>query len=279
MSMLTDTEIERSVRSLPNLPQVVMELVRSLCNDESDLGQIIDLVSRDPVIAAKTLRMANSSFYGMPRAVNSIDQAVTVLGFHTVRNIATTVGFIRGVGAVSDGAVDLIPFWRHSLLTALVARELASIANVSPGLAYTCGLLHDVGKLVLMAQFPLHGPSPITRAAYLVAGFELSAERAMIGVDHASVGGRIAHHWQFPQEIQDAVACHHSGVGDRAVLPLVVAAANAVAHAMDTSRQAENCFSCVPPVVWECLQIGEDQLTQILGRVEENFDSIESLLR
>lgn len=255
--------IATAVRALPALPRVVMELIESLRDEDCDVDRIASQIARDPGISAKTLRLANSSFFGLQRSVASVDQAVTVLGFSAVRNIATTAGLMRSAEALPARALDLDAFWRHSLATALCARELASRSLQNAALAYTCGLLHDLGKLVLDSAVPDMYAALLQASSYR-AEPTVQSERSFLGVDHAQAGREVLRHWQFPSEIQDAVALHHSCDETLPPMAALVMAADAVVQAMDVVPTTWAAVPVMAPDLWDQLGLGEEQIVHVM---------------
>lgn len=279
MIALTEADVASAIRTLPALPQVVMELVASLGDENCDVDRVARSIARDPAITAKTLRLANSSFYGLSRQVHSIDQAVTILGFSAVRNIATTSGLVAGVSASASGSTDLRAFWRHSLACAVAARALAQLQQSSSAVAYTCGLLHDVGKLLLMTRFGPAYTQLLGSPAYL-ANPEVGTERSALGVDHAQLGAMMARQWQLPDDMQNAIARHHqleSGLGD---LAHVVAAGNVLAHSLETSAHdaAAAPRQALAAWVWQPLQMAQDDVDALVQKLQGDIAGLELLL-
>ena len=144
MTRLSFEHIIRQIQELPSLPVVVLELLSSMDQDDTDVHVLAQKIELDQGLAAKTLRIANSSFYGMQSKVTSIPQAVSVLGFHSIRTVVTACALTGSFAPVSGG-FDFQAFWRHSLATAVAARLLAPHLRVNPETAFTAGLLHDLG--------------------------------------------------------------------------------------------------------------------------------------
>src|SRR3989344_4142313 len=151
---LTPEAIRRSVRELPALPAVVLELIQSLGDSEVSAEQLAAKISQDQAIAAKTLRLANSSFYRLPRQVTSIAEATTILGLRTLRSVATAAGLAGGFAHSRCEGFDFDAFWRHSIGTALTAHAIAQRTRQDVDAAFTLGLLHDIGRLVLISAYP-----------------------------------------------------------------------------------------------------------------------------
>lgn len=277
MIVITEADVATAVRTLPALPQVVMELVASLNDDNCDIDRVARTIARDPAIAAKTLRLANSSFYGLSRQVHSIDQAVTILGFSAVRNIATTSGLVAGVSAMGAGT-DLRAFWRHSLACAVAARELALLQQTPSAVAYTCGLLHDVGKLLLLTRFAPAYAQLLVNPAYLALP-EVDAEQAVLGVQHAQLGALMARQWQLPEDMQEAIARHHqldTGLGS---LAHVVGAANVLAHSLEvTEQEAALLRQALAARVWQPLHMAQEEVDTLVQKLQGDIAGLELLL-
>jgi putative nucleotidyltransferase with HDIG domain len=277
MIAITQADVAAAVRTLPALPQVVMELVASLGDENCDIDRVARSIARDPAITAKTLRLANSSFYDLSRQVHSIDQAVTILGFSAVRNIATTSGLVAGVSALGSGA-DLRAFWRHSLACAVAARELALLQHGESAVAYTCGLLHDVGKLLLLTRV---GPAYVQ----LLGGPAypdspgVEAERAALGVDHAQLGAMMARQWQLPEDMQDAIARHHQLEAGLDGLAHVVAAGNVLAQSLEASADDGAALrQALAARVWQPLHMAQEDVDTLVHKVQGDIAGLELLL-
>ncbi|SDH55031.1 MULTISPECIES: HDOD domain-containing protein [unclassified Duganella] len=202
-------DVVRRIHDLPSLPAVVAELLTSMDEDDIDLHYLAGRIALEPALTAKTLRLANSSFYGMPSKVTSIQQAMSVLGLHSVRTLVTACGVIGAVPPAAGAVLDLDLFWREAIATAVWARALARQLRQSPDTAFTAGLLHQLGTLVLATRFPTeYAAVPAWRAAHEDASVA-AAELAVFGVDHAQAGSALAAHWKFPQAIQDAISHQH----------------------------------------------------------------------
>lgn len=279
MIVLTEADVAAAVRTLPALPRVVMELVDSLNDDNCDLNRVARSIARDPAITAKTLSLANSSFYGLSRRVHSIDQAITILGFQAVRNIATISGLIAGTPAVGAGAADLRGFWRHSLACAVAARELALLQKIPSAAAYTCGLLHDVGKLLLMTRFGTAYAQLLGSPAYM-AQPGIEAEQAVLGVNHAQLGALMARQWQLPDDMQEAIARHHQLDTGLGALAPVVAAANVLAHGLEAAPQeaAATLRQTLAAWVWQPLQMAQEDVNALVQRLQDEIAGLELLL-
>lgn len=230
MSPLPMPEVLLAIHKIPSLPVVIVDLLASMDQEDTDVEHLSAKISQDQGLTAKTLRLANSSFYGMANQVTTLQQAIAILGFRTIRCLATTTGLMAAVPTVGNAAFDATQHWRHGIAAAVCAREVAATVRCNPDHAYMAALLHDIGRLVLATQFAT------AYAAVLAYQGEhacatLEAEQAVLGLDHASVGHAMARHWNFPLEFQDAIANHHAPPApNEDPLTTTVRVANGLAH-------------------------------------------------
>jgi putative nucleotidyltransferase with HDIG domain len=270
---MTADDVIKAVQDLPSLPVVVTELLASIDQEDVDTHALAAKITLDQALTAKTLRLANSSFYGMPAKVTSIKQAVSVLGFHAIRTLVTACSVTASFTPAQAGKFDFAGFWRHSIASAVCARVLAPHVKLNPDTAFTDGLLHDLGTLVLATRFPdqYRGVDEYRRLHDCAVA---PAELAVFGVDHAAVGSALAAHWKFPAPIQAAVADHHrAGDGGAVTLSTVVFVANVVAHALDLAAQPDDQVPPLSLASWQALALGDDAWMTVFAQSEELFET------
>lgn len=198
------------IRELPTMPAVLVRLNRMLQDEVVSIDKIGHLIETDQAISSKILMLVNSAFFGFRSRVSSIPHALMILGFNTVRSAAISVSLIDAIriGTHKDG-FDVIDFWRHSIAVAVAARYLGrQLRMKDPDDAFTAGLLHDVGKLVMLQFLP---------ELFDVAWAEfrrgkitfIEAEQKKLPLNHAMVGAHLARMWQFPADLVEAIAHHH----------------------------------------------------------------------
>jgi putative nucleotidyltransferase with HDIG domain len=270
-------EVRQKIHRLPSIPTVVIDLLNSMNQDDVQIDTLAKKIGQDQALTARTLRLANSSFYGLARQVTTIQSTIAILGFKTVRSLATSAFLMRSFAASPKSNFRVTHFWRHAIAAAVCAREIASRLNVNPDHAYTAGLIHDIGRLVLVTQFqPNYEAAMAYRAKHDCSLFE--AELEVLGIDHAAVGHALSQHWRFPEAMQQAVACHHvSNSLELQPLSLVVMAANAVAHGLDLSLDDDDLVPAVASGLWQKLGLDEATWIEVLGNAERGFEG-ESLV-
>lgn len=278
MTPVSMEDVVRGLRELPSLPSIVLELLAAMDQENASIGYLADRISHDQALTAKTLRLANSSFYGVPSSVTTVQQAIAILGFGTVRMLIAAASIKETFNREMHASFDIKQFWRYAIATALCAKSLAPGMRVSADVAFITGLLHDVGQLVLAIQFPARYAVVLAQRAAGDCAL-IDVERAFMGIDHALVGGALATHWSFPTEMQDAVKCHHADHGaSQAGLALAVHLADALAHALDLTGNADEAVPVVAEAVWNHLPQDPEKLERMTRDIAAEYQSICEIL-
>jgi putative nucleotidyltransferase with HDIG domain len=269
---LTLEQVVAGLKELPALPLVVNELLASFDDPDVELGELAAKIANDQALAAKTLRLANSSFYGLQSKVRTISQAIAVLGFDSVRALVVGAGVIGGFGAGRGSSFDFDGFWRHAIATALCARALARRGSSPPELSFVAGLLHDLGRLVLVTRYPQGYAEVLAQRASRDCPL-LEAERAVFGLDHAQVGRALGQQWRIPEAICRAIANHHQPMQqDHGELPAVVHVANVIAHGLDLLGDADDVVPPLSQGAWDSLRLDGAALRAVFVATEAQFE-------
>lgn len=188
---------------LPGIPRVVEQVIDTLRHDDADLRPLITDIRHDPMISARVLRMANSGFYGSRRSVGSIDEAVTLIGTRAMRTLVISAGISSAFPKVPG--VDLNDFWRHALMTASAIKLLARHADENPEHAYSAGLMHRIGQLMIHLAFPRVAGQLAEECRDLNATGRAAIEHLKLHTNHCEVGAELATRWNFPEDISHAL--------------------------------------------------------------------------
>jgi putative nucleotidyltransferase with HDIG domain len=213
--------VTEETMTLPTFPIVASRLIEEVARPGATSEEIGRILSLDPALTARTLKLANSDFYGFPRKVGSVDLAVLVLGASTIRDLVLTSSVLQTLGRAGSALEGLLG---HSMACGIAARALAEKAKYPlTGDAYAAGLLHDIGKVVLRQTDPdrFDAVLALCRAQRISVS---ESERGLFGSDHSEVGGRLAERWGLPADIAEAIACHHrpdAAVRNRTLTALV----------------------------------------------------------
>jgi putative nucleotidyltransferase with HDIG domain len=278
MSGLAPEALTLELDDLPSLPAVVMELLGSIDEEDADISVLAKKVSYDQALTAKTLRLANSSTYALQVKLTTIQQAMTFLGFQTTRNLIVAAAITGCFPSGQCPGFDDKAFWRHSIATAACARVLARRMRLNQDYAFTAGLLHDIGRLVLVSKYPQRYQQVISERAARDCEL-IVAERSALGLDHVAAGVALAQHWNFSDTMRQAIAHHHDpetpGAG---FLATIVHVANAIVHALDLAREQDELVPAVSSVAWTALGLNEDAYLHIFHETEMQFEEMSTIL-
>jgi putative nucleotidyltransferase with HDIG domain len=216
------------IEDLPTLPAVAMEVNKMLHDYDITISKLSNTIEKDQAMVSKILKLVNSAFFGLRGKISNISHAIVVLGFNTIRNAVVSISMINAFSVKeSFDGFDISDFWKHSVAVAVTSKHLAEKTGIhSADDCFVAGLLHDMGKIVLLQHF-----KDLFQKVWLaVKENNLSfygAEKSRIQIDHARIGGYLARKWQLPAGLIDAIRYHHDvkpDVNDRPLLLIIHAA-------------------------------------------------------
>ncbi|WP_293780171.1 HDOD domain-containing protein [uncultured Oxalicibacterium sp.] len=271
-------QVLRQIRDLPVLPPIVQDLMKSITREDVDIQLITRKVSQDQSLSGKTLRFANSSFYGLQSRVTTIQQAVTLIGVDAVKHVVTTSALTGYFPAGHVNGLDFTALWRHSIATAVCARVLARHLHVNQDYAFTAGLLHDIGRLVLATYFRREYEAVITYRDEHDCHW-IEAEQAVLGVTYVTAGVALATHWNFSESIRNAIAGHYRPENQKVhSLASIVHIANAVVRALDLSQQPDDRVPPVSATAWDDLGLSEETYMHVFHETEMMYEEVSRVL-
>lgn len=262
----------QSGQQLPSLPVLVLQVQKALANELSGLRDIAQIIERDPALTARLLRAANSAAFSRGDPVTNIGAAVGRLGMGHVRSLCLAVGVVRAFGDASY-RLDHKRYWQHSAAIGMVAERLTSeskrYARIDGAEAYTAGLLHDVGILILDQFFPeeFAGVQEETDGD-LAARWRV--EQTRLGFDHGAMGGRVLERWQLPDTVRHAVTGHHQPEltdGPAGILAEAIWGAEALCSACGLELPQEGAAEISPAEVFDRCEVPVDRREAFLVEV------------
>lgn len=217
-------EILKNTSKLPTLPAVALEIVRVSNDPNAAAEDLSRLLATDQSLAAKVLRMVNSSYYGARKEVASVKQAVVILGFESVRSLALSTA-IMDKFAAGDAALEASrnEFWKHSLGVAMTNRVIARHLKKNRDeqeTFYMAGLLHDIGKVILDQYFHENFAAISARVVELGTSF-YQVEKEINSISHDEIGAFLGQQWGLPKSIIEAIRFHHEPMSAEENLQLV----------------------------------------------------------
>lgn len=211
MGRITAETVIEAVNDIPALPQVAVRVMELTGHPDSTAQDISNELMKDQSITARVLRWANSAFYGFPRRIGTVTDAVVLLGFRTIRSIVLAAAVNDVLDRRIEGyALEQGELWQHSQSSAMAARVLGRKAKYAYlDLAYTAALLHDIGKVILNRFMKETYHDVVGLVTNENISF-MEAEDRVLGFNHALIGSRVAEKWNLPPELVEAIALHHN---------------------------------------------------------------------
>ena len=282
--MIAVTDILARVETLPTLPTSVARLASLLGDERAGAADFEAVIRPDPALTANLLRLANSAAFGCRREIASVGQAVALLGLKRVFEAAAGVAFARVLPPSLPGyGVNAAAFWRHSIAVAVIAERLAiEVEGRAPGLCFTAGLLHDIGKLAISSFLLEESARLKARLGEGPVPF-FSVEQELLGTDHAALGQTMLERWQLPAPLAEAAGRHHQPAvaAEAPAEPLVdlVHAADCLAHALGFGADVGELRREVAPAVGQRLGLRHARLEKVASEVLEPISELERLLQ
>jgi len=224
-----------AVDHLPPVPTLMIKLTELYRQPERDMDEIVSVMRKDPAITAEILRRCNGSFFSDESPVDNIYEAIFRLGFYEVYRITVALFGIQSMAAAKNADRNRMEqLWRHSATTAIMAGGIARECEESEGTAFTAGILHDLGKVVLISQ----EPDKYARLLEECSGNDSSAilaETEFFGFNHADIGARLLIRWDVPAEVVVPVQFHHAMAWPEtdARMCAITCLANVMAHGVE----------------------------------------------
>lgn len=241
------SRIRKAAQEIPPLPGAVMQVLDLVDREDATAEQLQKIISSDPSLSAKVLQLANSAYYGLSRQVSTIQQAVIILGFQTVKNLVLGLAAFQAFKGEKHATPEMLSLWERSFVCAGVALEIAKVKKLGLANAETAfmgGLLHDLGLLFLAQYFPI--PNNQIAHAAREDYTRHDTEQKMLGIDHAAIGALIADHWQLPSALVQMIANHHAPyLPDNEYRPLI--ACVSLASSWVLTANPELNFNFAPP--------------------------------
>jgi putative nucleotidyltransferase with HDIG domain len=272
------------IKSLPTLPTVLGKVLALTQSPDSSPDELVDTISQDPALSARILRVANSAYYGFPRTITSLDRALPLIGLDAISSMAMSLGVMDKL-KIPQNSAAFTPagLWTHSLAVAMGLELLAKRVELEAHYLFTLGLLHDVGKIVLVRDFTdLY--LDCHRQAREQGIWDASiVERKILGFDHAEVASILLSQWHLPELLIKPIQAHHQDKEmprasrvDWALLRV----ADLVAHRVSLGsglREAPTPPPEYPEVLLDYLEINDEILDEVEGELATRAESIEAL--
>ena len=266
-------DIIGEVDELPALPTVIAQITSMTNNPQTNAADVGKIISNDPTLSSKILKLINSAYYGFPRKISSVTKAIVLLGFNKVKNIAlgaSMVDMFKGTGSINQ--FDFYRFWEHSVASAIAAECIAkALQPAAVDDAFVGGLLHDVGKVVIVNHVR-DGLAAFEHAEKERVVFN-DAAKTVLGFDSAKAGSLLTEHWNFPEvlvrtirywpypnrtrQMREAIGCVHLG--------------NVFASALGMGSPGDYAMPTIDHELWEEFKLDEVKVEKLLDETYKGF--------
>ena len=274
------------MNDIPTLPVVATKVTEMINDPNSSSGDIADVLKKDQVLTAKVLKLINSPYYGIPGEVTDVKRALAYLGFNTLAQLVLSVSVISLFSEKNNSRFSLQDFWKHALGTAVASEVIAKkIGYAKPEECFTCGLLHDVGKIVLLQI----APEEFKKVLHLAETEKISffeAERKLEIPGHGYLGEYIADKWRLPMVIRMSIRYHHTDVSGMetmlsSIKPVVqtVALANQLVVKGNLGYSGDASGGLITADMLKHLGLTETDLEPILEKAQKDMDNASAFLR
>lgn len=253
------------IDDLPTLPDVVAEVNRLVNDSNASAGDLNSILSRDVALSAKILKLVNSSFYGFPRRITSISQAVVILGFNTIRNLSLSAFVFDSLKGRSS-LFDTPALWAHSIGVAVAAQTVGQRIGISQVEdLFMAGILHDIGKVVMCQYMPEYTEKIMQTVAERNCTF-LDAERQFCEWTHAELGGALLERWNLPVTIVACVMGHHGAAGEESMQrgSAIIHLADVVTRTLAIGKSGDNLVPIMIPSVPAKLELSAEDIGKVM---------------
>jgi HD-like signal output (HDOD) protein len=277
VKVATPRAMVENVLQLISLPEIYLRLQNTIDDPLHSREQIAEVITYDPALSARVLRIANSSYYSFPRAIETVVSAVGIIGELDLRNLVLVTTVVGSMSSLDYRGVDIDAFWLHSLRCAIIARLIAqSAGGNNPEILFLAGMLHDLGILVIYQQDSTLAGS-IARQMEEKHQLRDQAERELLGFDHAEVGALLIESWGLSTELTELTRCHHQYqlAQDNKPAALMLALANLLADADTALIDASDIRF---EAMMSDLGISQDSLEGIIESGEQQCQEVKTII-
>jgi len=267
----------RNIDRMPSLSPTVGKILQVANDPNSSANDLNKVISLDPVLAGKVLKLVNSAYFGFSEKMSSTVRAIVVLGLNTIKNLALSTAALETISTAGATGLNMDEFWRHLLATGVYAKLVARKISVHKNFLedyFLCGLMHDIGKIVLNNMNPV-GYGKLIGAAR-ASGKPLHLyETAIFGINHAEIGKLLGGKWGLQEQIVEAMALHHSPelvpeANKKLVYSIIIA--NNYVKKLEVGFSGSMYIENFSEDIWKATSITEDQLGDLEGFLIEGVE-------
>ncbi len=270
--------IKLNVRDIPSLPEVVTKIMELVQDPNSSAAQLSKVISHDPGLTSRVLRLVNSAYYGFPKQISSIQHAIMILGFTTMRGLVLSSSIFK-IFAPKPGVehkLDYKKFWKHSLVTAVASKTIKNHLYLQEeDDVFSSAILHDIGKIILDQYDHENYINALTKASNPLKSEQvLFYEEEFCSVNHQDIGFLVTDGWNLPDTITDVIRFHHTPLEseNNSKLTSIVNIGNILSHLILDQTPFDVDF--FDQEITEHLGIGAEDLWEISQKIQEQVEDL-----
>jgi HD-like signal output (HDOD) protein len=273
-------QIEKARIKLPEAPTLIAELNEVISDPFASTNDVAQIVNKSPSLSALLLKIANSAFYGFPSKIDRISRAVTIIGTKEIGALAMGICVMQAFGDIPAARVDMPSFIRHSLACGMIARIMAALKNIrQTEQMFVSGLLHDVGKLMILKYFP----EPARAIMQLAAASGTSCyhfEKQVLGQRHTRVAKLLLHQWKLPSDLENNICFHHTpSMAKDPIKAGIIHMADLIVNALGIGTSGEASLPHFDVAAWEKIGISESTLSMVIPQAIHQLDAMEAIFQ
>ncbi len=281
MSTPSILDLINQTLELPTMPTVLTKLNQVMADPESSAEEVAKVISLDPSVATNILRIVNSAYYGLQVRVSSVNLAVSIMGFNMTKKVALKAAVFSIFGGKKAKKIKHFKpedFWVHSIYTGILARAIGQgsphFQGIHPEDLYICGLLHDIGKIIMLENAP-ESFEECLQQSIDQGRPDSDVEQEILGYTHADVGSVLAIKWFLPEDLTIAIRYHHAPSRDpfHKTLSGLICLADNLASQQGHCSAGEGAADHAPEELYELVGLDPADTEELLARVNEEFAS------
>jgi putative nucleotidyltransferase with HDIG domain len=276
MSLSSPRDLISEDETVFSLPKIYFELQEALNDPDKTFKDIGDIISYDPALTARLLKIVNSPFYGFPSEIETISHAISIIGMSQLTDLALATLVIYQFRCIPNTLFNMEKFWRHSMACGVAARSIAEFrGEKNAERFYLAGILHDIGRLVIFKKEPVLAREAFFRSKEQRENIYLS-EQKLMGFNHADVGGELLKAWKLPPRLVEAVAFHHQPQAAKlySFEAAVIHTSDYIVHVLSVGSDAEFSEPQLHSKSWDIIGMDPDDFEFMKDKVKRQYEGI-----
>lgn len=268
--------------NLPTLPDIVNKVLEQIDNPDSNLKVFQNIISKDPILSAKVLKMSNSAYYGFSRKIETLSEAVIILGLNTLKSLVIAASSFKFLNPAFEGyGLSKGELWKHSLATAMAASLITKTLNYqNTEKFFVAGLLHDIGKILLNKALKKYNKNIRTFVKMREISFD-QAEREILGFNHCDIGAELAGYWKLPNLFVDTCKFHHipnDSYPDNKLYVKIIHIADIIAYKSKLGIGVDSAFYKKSQTTFNEFKIDNKLQENIINKIRSSIREFEKAL-